>query len=422
MALTGLGLTFPVITIISAVTNLFGTGGVPLFSIARGKNDDERAERLMGNTMSMLLLSTIILMAVFYLTLKPVLYLFGASDATYPYARDYMLIYLAGTAFSMIGTGMNGFINAQGFGKTGMLSVMIGAVMNIILDPVFIFGFHMGIRGAAVATVLSQAVSAIWVLHFLTGKKTLHRLRLSSMVLQAKMVLEIISLGLAGFFMAATNGVVQIVCNTMLHGYGGDIYVGVMTILNSVRDMIQLPVSGLGAATQPVLGFNYGADLYKRVKEGMRFSITVCFAYMLMAWILVMKFPAFFIGIFSKDPVMLSAGTGAIRIYYFGLFIMALQFSGQAIFIGLGQSKYAVFFSLLRKLFIVIPLTLILPGAGFGVNGIFLAEPISNLVSGLACFLTMVFHTRKLLDEKRLVPDSANEKIGLPDSDIDEAV
>lgn len=407
LALTGLGLTFPLITIILAFTNLFGTGGVPLFSIARGKGDDNRADEIMGNTFSLLLLSSVVIMAFFYIVLKPALFLFGASDATYPFAKEYMLIYLLGTLFSMVGTGMNGFINAQGFGKVGMLSILLGAIMNIILDPIFIFLLHMGIQGAATATIISQACSAIWVVHFLLGKKTLHRIKWKCMRLHMKMVREISALGMAGFFMGATSGAVQIACNSMLHLYGGDLYVGIMTILNSVRDMIQLPVSGLGAATQPVLGYNYGAGEYKRVKQGMRFAITLCFVYMFFAWIIVMQFPGFFIRIFNSDPDMIIAGAAAVKIYYFGLFVMALQFSGQAIFIGLGQSKYAAFFSLFRKLIIVIPLTLLLPRIGLGVNGVFWAEPASNLIGGVACFTMMILRTRYLLRDE---PMKSNQK------------
>ena len=397
LALTGLGLTFPVITIISAFTNLFSTGGVPLFSIARGKQNHKQADIIMGNTFSLLLVSSILITIIFMLVMKPLLYLFGASDVTYPYAREYMTIYLLGTVFSMTGSGMNGFINSQGFGKTGMMTVLFGAIMNVILDPIFIFAFGLGIRGAAIATVISQAFSALWVLHFLHSPKSLYHIHFSAMRLYAKTVREISALGLAGFFMGVTNGVVQIACNTMLHSYGGDLYVGIMTVLNSIRDIVQLPISGLGTAAQPVMGYNYGAHKYDRVKQTIHFATVLCIIYMISAWVLVMKFATPIISVFTSDPTMISLGRTAIRIYFSGFFISSLQYSGQAVFVGLGQSKFAAVFSLFRKVGVVIPLTLILPVVGMGVNGVLLAEPISNVVSSILCFITMLVHTRKLL-------------------------
>ena len=397
LALTGLGLTFPVITIISAFTNLFSTGGVPLFSIARGKQNHKQADIIMGNTFSLLLVSSILITIIFMLVMKPLLYLFGASDVTYPYAREYMTIYLLGTVFSMTGSGMNGFINSQGFGKTGMMTVLFGAIMNVILDPIFIFAFGLGIRGAAIATVISQAFSALWVLHFLHSPKSLYHIHFSAMRLYAKTVREISAFGLAGFFMGVTNGVVQIACNTMLHSYGGDLYVGIMTVLNSIRDIVQLPISGLGTAAQPVMGYNYGAHKYDRVKQTIHFATVLCIIYMISAWVLVMKFATPIISVFTSDPTMISLGRTAIRIYFSGFFISSLQYSGQAVFVGLGQSKFAAVFSLFRKVGIVIPLTLILPVVGMGVNGVLLAEPISNVVSSILCFITMLVHTRKLL-------------------------
>lgn len=389
MALTGVGLTFPVITLIAAFTNLFGTGGTPLFSIARGRQEEAHAEKIMGNVCSLLLGSAVMIFFFCCLFHRPVLYLFGASDASYVYADAYLRIYLLGTAGSMLAAGMNGFINAQGFPGTGMLTTMIGAVLNLILDPVFIFALHMGVRGAAIATVISQAVSGIWVIRFLTGKKALLRIKRENLRLEPKLVLNILSLGTSGFIMQATNALVQIVCNISLRNYGGDLYVGIMTVLNSVRELLSLPVMGITSGCQPILGYNYGAGQMARVKEGIRFTALIGTVYTLLAWGLVMKLPQMLFSVFTDDQAMIEPGIAALQMYFFGFCFMAFQFTGQCTFQALGYAKRSVFFSLFRKVIIVVPLTLLLPAVGFGVDGVFLAEPVSNLVGGLACFLTM---------------------------------
>lgn len=397
LALTGLGLTFPVVTLITAVTNLFGMGGAPLCAIARGKQDAPRAERVMGCTFFLLVVSSLVAMAVAYGFMRPILYLFGASNQTYPYAAEYLRIYLIGTPFAMIGTGMNGFINAQGFGRIGMMTVLLGAVANIILDPVFIFLLGLGVTGAAVATVLSQLLSAAWVLQFLTGKKTLLRLRRSGIRPDGKTTRDITKLGLAGFVMSATNGAVQIACNATLRSAGGDVYVGIMTVLNSVRDVVSLPAQGLTNAAQPVLGYNFGARQLGRIKKGIGFVSVTGVAYMLLAWLLIFLFPAPLMRIFNNDAELIAAGVPFLHLYFFGFFMMALQFVGQSVFVGLGLSRQAVFFSLFRKIIIVVPLTLLLPHvAGLGVLGVFIAEPISNFVGGLACYTTMLLTVRHM--------------------------
>ncbi len=397
LALTGLGLTFPVITLIAAFTNLFGSGGAPLCSIERGRGDDRKAERIVGVTFLCLLCITAVAMAVGYGLMRPLLYLFGASDATYPYAKSYLMIYLLGTPFVVAGTGMNGFINAQGFGRIGMITVVAGAVLNIALDPLFIFVFDLGIEGAAVATVLSQMVSAVWVLRFLNGKRTLLKIKKSDMVFDRALIKEITALGLSGFCMEATNGAVQIACNSTLRIFGGDVYVGIMTVVNSVRDLFTLPVRGITSGAQPVIGFNYGAGEPKRVNKGIRFMAAVGICYTVAAWIVVLLIPQHLIRIFNSQEQMIELGTPALKIYFFGFCLMALQFVGQSTFVALGQSRQAVFFSLLRKIVIVVPLTLILPRLGFGVDGVFMAEPISNAIGGIACFVTMLITVRKLL-------------------------
>ena len=399
LALTGLGLTFPIITIISAFTNLFGMGGAPLCSIARGKNDMERAETIMGNTFFLLLVSSFILMLASYVFMKPLLYMFGASDTTYPYAKEYLKLYLLGTPFVMLGTGMNGFINSQGFGKMGMMTILLGAIVNIILDPIFIFYFKLGISGAAIATILSQLLSAIWVMKFLLGEKTILKLTKKNMRLEGELIKSITGLGLAGFVMSATNGAVQIACNATLKGHGGDIYVGIMTVLSSIRDVIILPIHGVTTGAQPVLGYNYGAKKYDRIKKGIIFVTVVTVIYMLLAWIIVFLYPGSFIKVFSSDMELIVKGIPAMNIYYFGFFMMAFQVAGQSIFVALGQSKQAVFFSLFRKIIVVVPLTLFLPYvADLGIKGVFLAEPISNFIGGAACYIVMLFTIKKLLN------------------------
>lgn len=391
LALTGIGLAFPLTTLIAAFTNLFGTGGTPLFSIARGAGEEERGEKILGNTFSLLLLCSLIMFGFCYLLRRPILYLFGASDASYAYADAYLKIYLIGTPFAMLSTGLNGFINAQGFPRVGMMTTMIGAVLNLILDPIFIFGMDMGVSGAALATVLSQLVSCVWVLRFLTGKKVLLRIRKQWLKVDWKLTREITALGMAGFIMQGTNCLVQVVCNATLKRYGGDLYVGIMTVINSVREILSLPVSGLTSGAQPVLGYNYGAKQFGRVCQGIRFTAAVGIVYTVLAWVFVICCPHFLLSIFTEDGAMLEAGTQALHLYFFGFFFMAFQFTGQSAFTALGYSKQAIFFSLLRKAVIVAPLTVLLPRLGMGVDGVFWAEPISNCIGGLACFITMYF-------------------------------
>jgi len=389
IALTGVGLTFPIITLIMAFTALFGMGGVPLFSMARGGGEDEEARKILGNSFALLVSSSIILMAVSYLFCRPILFLFGASEASYVYAEEYLKIYLIGTIFSMLSTGLNGYINAQGFPRVGMLTTMIGAVANIILDPIFIFAFDMGVSGAALATVISQAISAIWVVCFLTGKKALIKFKRSYVRLDKKITKGIVQLGTSNFVMQASNCIVQVACNATLQSYGGDVYVGIMTVLNSVREIASLPIGGIVNGSQPVISFNYGAKQNDRVKAGIRFNTFIGSAYTMLAWIAIFVFPKFWFGIFSDDLQMMNMGIGALKIYFFGFVFMAFQFAGQSTFQALGDAKHAIFFSMLRKVIIVVPLTLLLPVLGFGVNGVFLAEPISNVIGGLACYVTM---------------------------------
>lgn len=390
-ALTGIGLCLPVITIISAFANLFGMGGAPLCSIARGGHEEKRAQTVMGNSFSMLILTGVALMVLCFVLKQPLLHLFGASKDTYSYADQYLTIYLLGTVFVMISLGMNNFINAQGFGKMGMLTVLLGAVMNLILDPVLIFGFGMGVRGAAIATVISQGASALWVLLFLTGRKALFRLDRTSMRLHMPLVKEITFLGTSGFVMSVTNGTVQIVCNAVLARYGGDLYVGIMTVINSVREIATLPLNGLTSGAQPVMGYNYGAGCYKRVKSAIRFITVVGITFSLILWAVVFMEPRFFLHLFTQETGLIEQGIPAMQIYFCGIFMMALQFVGQSVYVALNRPKQAVFFSLFRKVIIVVPLTILLPMiGGLGTDGVFWAEPVSNVIGGTACFVTML--------------------------------
>jgi len=397
LALTGVGITFPITVLIMAFTGLFGIGAVPLFSIARGKGEEEEAENIMGNAFSLLMISAVVLLVVCYMFRRPIIFLFGASEASYVYADEYLKIYLFGTAFSMLVTGMNGFINAQGFPKFGMVTTVLGAVINIILDPVFIFVFDMGVAGAALATVLSQFVAAVWVFRFLTGKKAILKLKKKCLRLSVSRVKSIAGLGITSFVMQASNCLVQVVCNNSLQAYGGDLYVGIMTILNSIRELVMLPVMGISSGSQPVLGFNYGAGKNERVKEGIRFMTLIGGVYTIFAWLLVILLPKQLIHIFSEDTQTILEGARALKIYFFGFVFMAFQFAGQSTFQGLGKKKQAVFFSMLRKVIIVTPLTVLLPVLGFGVDGVFLAEPVSNVIGGLACFGTMWYTLYKKL-------------------------
>ena len=391
LPLTGVGLCLPILSMVTAFANLFGMGGAPLCSIERGRGNVDEAERIMGNSFAMMVLFGVGLTVLGLVLKRPMLYLFGASDATYPYADQYVTIYLLGSLFVMAGLGMNSFINSQGFGRIGMMTVLLGAVANIILDPIFIFVFHMGVQGAALATIISQFLSAAWIIRFLTGPRTILKLRRSAMKLERRRVLKIMGLGLSGFTMSITNSLVQIVCNATLRDFGGDLYVGAMTVINSIREVVQMPVQGLTNSAQPVMGFNYGAEKYGRVRQAIKFTSAVSIVYTCAIWAGLYFAPGFFIGIFSSEEELLAIGVPAMHIYYFGFFMMSLQMAGQAVFVALGRAKNAVFFSIFRKVIIVFPLTVILPHFwGLGTDGVFLAEPISNFIGGAACYATML--------------------------------
>ena len=392
LAFAGLGLALPAVMIVSAFTNLYGGGGAPLCSIERGKGDLARASRIQGNAFALLVGTGLLLTALGLLLTRPLLFLLGASENTYPYASAYLRIYLLGTVFVMISQGMNNFINSQGFSRIGMVTVLIGAMLNLVLDPLFIFALDMGVEGAALATVLSQGVSAVWVLLFLRGKRVILRLTLRDMRLEGQIVGRIFGLGLTGFIMAGTNAIVSAVGNNQLRRFGGDLYVGVMTALTTIHEVAVMVVQGVTHGAQPVMGYNYGAGRGDRVRQGVRFIAAVSVGYALLVWALLMLLPGAAMRLMGSNASLIEAGKRAMRIYFCAFPFMSLQFSGQSVFVGLGRAKQAMFFSLLRKVFLVTALMLILPPLrGLGANGVYLAEPISNVVGGSACFLTMYF-------------------------------
>ena len=402
VALTGLGLCFPIISLISAFAKLYGpNGGAPLCAMARGKGDLKEASLVMGNSFLMSVITGFSLMLVVLVFNKPILYAFGASDLTYPYARDYLMIYSVGTIPVLVTLSMNAFINSQGFAMIGMLTVIIGAVINIVLDPILIFVFDLGVKGAAIATVFSQSVSCIFAVAFLCGRNVELRLRLQDMKLGGRRGWKIIALGTSGFTMGATNSIVQLVCNKCAFIWGGDLYVGVMTILNSVREVYNTVMNGIGSGASPVMSYNYGARNGQRTIKASNFTLVCTFTYALIAWLVIIIFPHAMAMLFTQDLAMIEASAAALKIYFFGFFFMAFQTAGQQTFVALGKAKQAVFFSLFRKVIIVVPLTILLPYL-FGINGVMMAEPISNVIGGLAAYLSMrhmVMPELKAMDE-----------------------
>ena len=391
-ALTGLGVAFPICTVTIAFANLVGMGGAPLFSIERGKGNEDEAKKLLGNSFSLLIILGLLTSVTGLIFKKPLLYLLGASSATFDYANQYITIYLCGTIFVMLSLGLNSFINAQGFARTGMLTVSIGAACNLILDPVFIFILGMGVKGAALATIISQFIAALWTFTFLTGKKTIIKIEKDCLIPNFKRTMKIFGLGLSGFTMSITNSAVQMVNNAVLSVWGGDLYIGAMTVINSIREVVHMPVQGISNSSQPIISFNYGAGEPERVKKAIRYMSFALLIYTVSAWILVMLFSKPLILLFNDNPALMNVTVTSMHIYFQGFFMMSFQFAGQSTFTALGRSKQAVFFSLFRKVVIVIPLIYILPHIGnLGVNGVFMAEPVSNFIGGIACFATMYF-------------------------------
>lgn len=405
-ALGAVGLCFPIIVIITAFSNLFGSGGAPLFSIERGRGEKNRARMIMNVSFFMLTVCAVVLMCIGFLFARPILVLFGSSENALIYAYPYIMIYLIGTFPSMIITGMNPFINAQGYSITGMCSVVIGAVANIILDPLFIFAFHLGIRGAAIATVLSQCLSAGFVLYFLSKKaeykiRMLHKEEIRSCGSDAK---NIVSLGTAGFIMQLTNSLVNICCNNVLAATGGDVYISVMTIISSVRQMVETPIWSISEGSSPVISYNYGAKRPKKVIKAWITMSVLILVYILIAWSVILFAPKFLIGIFSSDKSLMIDTVPAMKLYFAAFIFMLFQYTGQTMFKSLNKKKQAIFFSILRKVVIVVPLTYVFPYVfDMGSNGVFMAEPVSNVIGGSLCFIVMLLTV--LPELKRMNPD-----------------
>ena len=392
-ALGAVGLCFPLIVVITAFSNLFGSGGAPLFSIYRGKGEPQRAANVMNTSFTMVCVCAVVLMAVGFIFARPLLVLFGASTDALVYAYPYLMIYLIGTLPSMIATGMNPFINAQGYSTIGMTSVAIGAVANLLLDPLFIFVFGFGVQGAAIATVISQALSAVFVFVFLTRKselkvRFLKKKEFSECIGYAK---NIVSLGTAGFIMQLTSSLVSICCNNILSDVGGDIYISVMTIVSSVRQLVETPIYAMNEGTSPILSYNYGACRPARVRKAMAVMSTMILGYTAVMWSIIILFPNALIGIFSSDATLMQDAVPALKQYFAAFICMDFQYIGQTVFKSLNKKKQAIFFSLLRKVFIVVPLTYLMPYMfHMGTAGVFLAEPASNVIGGTLCFVVML--------------------------------
>jgi len=410
LALTGIGICTPAISIIIAFANLAGMGGAPLFSQARGRGDDKEAAQIMGNSFCLLLVFAAALTVIGYSIKTPLLYWLGADSDTFLFADEYFTIYLAGTLMVMISLGMNPFVNAQGSSGFGMMTIAIGASVNIILDPVFIFRMHMGIRGAALATVLSQSISALWVMRFLIRKDTSIPLRKENLRLHPRMVGRIAALGASGFALSFTNSIVQMLYNTQLRDIGGTLYVSVMTIINSVREVIFAGVYGLTSGSTPVIAYNYGAECFGRVRKAIRFVTVTSLLYCTVMWTVIHLFPAFFIRIFNHDSELIALGTHCFHLYFAAIFFMSFQLTGQNVSHALGKAKTAIFFSLLRKVILVTPLIFIMPKLfELGADGILLSEPISNIIGGLACWLTMYFTVYRPLGQASRSADAAGD-------------
>ena len=401
LALTGVGVTFPILTLISAFSSFVGAGGAPLAAISLGKGEHKRAEQILGNSFSMLLIFSVALTMIFQLSKEPLLYMFGASDNTIGYAVDYITLYLWGTIFVQIALGLNLFITSQGQARTAMLSVLIGAVINIILDPICIFVLDMGVQGAAIATVFSQAVSAAWVLHFLYSKKSSIRIRSCYMKLSGKIVKSISMLGVSPFIMSATESAISIVLNHGLQTYGGDLYVGSMTILQSVMQLLSIPIGGFTQGVQPIISYNFGAEKFDRVKKTAKLLISFTFLLSFSFTLLTLLFPGAFGALFTSQTELLDLVKKVMPIYMFGMLIFGLQNGCQSIFLGLGQAKISIFLALLRKVFLLIPLAIILPRF-FGVMGIYYSEPIADITSATTAIILFLVSIRKILSADAL--------------------
>ncbi len=398
LALTGVGVCLPIIMIVSAVAALVSSGGAPRASIAMGEKNTESAEKILGNCFSLQIVISVILTAVLLIFNRPLLLAFGASENTIEYACGYMNIYALGTVFVQLTLGMNAFVTAQGYSKIAMLSVIIGAVTNIALDPLLIYGFGMGVKGAALATVISQCFSTVWVLGFLFSKKALLRLKAENMKLSAKVILPCLGLGLASFMMQASESVISVCFNSSLLGYGGDIAVGAMTILTSVMQFAMLPLQGIAQGAQPILSYNYGAKSADRVKKTYKLLLVSCLVYSITLWTCVMLFPRAFATMFTTDTALLDFTERVIRIYFGGMFLFGIQIACQMTFVSLGNAPSSVIVAVVRKFVLLLPLIYIMPTlVADQTVSVYMAEPIADIIAVTFTAILFVFQFRKAL-------------------------
>ena len=395
-ALTGVGITFPIIMLISAFAAFSGMGGAPLASIRLGAGDRRGAEEILGNSTTMLLITSVVLTAGFSLFKEPILMAFGASENTIGFGLDYISIYLLGTVFVQLALGLNTFISAQGKALAAMLSVLIGAVLNIVLDPVFIFALNMGVRGAAVATILSQAVSACWVVVFLCSRRSGLRIRLRHMRPQARITSKIASLGISPFIMQSTESLVTVVLNTGMQTYGEDLYVGSITVLQSIMQMVVMPLHGITQGVQPIMSYNYGAGNYRRVRETFKKLLTTTLVLTISAFLLVLLLPHPLARMFNNDQDLVDLVAGAMPIFFGGIWAFGAQSACQSSFMALGQAKTSLFLALLRKIILLVPLAILFPRLTGSAMSIYVAEPVADILAS-ATTLTIFLRRRRVL-------------------------
>lgn len=400
-ALTGVGVTFCITMFISAFSAFISNGAAPLAAIWLGKGDREHAEKILGNSISFLVICAVLLMAFFYTFQRPLLYMFGASDATISYAVDYLSIYMAGTLFVELALGLNAFIICQSQPKTAMLSVLIGAIANIILDPVFIFVLHMGVRGAATATVISQALSAAWVMAFLLGKRSSLKIKRNCLRLDGQILMSVFSLGISPFIMNATESFISIVLNHGLQVYGGDLHVGSLTIMQSIMHLFSAPINGFSQGMTPIVSYNYGAGNFDRVRKLYRWLIGLCFGFRLVSTAAVMIFPEFFAGFFTNETELAVLTGQVMPVFMAGMLVFGLQNGIQPTFLALGQARVSLFIAVLRKIILLIPLAIILPHF-MGVMGVYYAEPISDFISAATATILFIINIKKILSSESL--------------------
>ncbi|HBH1393494.1 MATE family efflux transporter, partial [Clostridioides difficile] len=404
VAMAGVGVAFPIIIIITACSYLIGMGGGPLAAIKMGEQNNDEAEKIMSNSFSVLVILAILLTIGFKIGKEPLLWMFGASESTIGYSMDYLNIYLIGTVFVQISMGMNTFINTQGFATTGMMTVAIGALINIILDPIFIFGFNMGVKGAALATIIAQGVSAIWVLMFLFGKKSILKIKKKYMIPKASIILPVLGLGISPFIMQSTESLVLIALNSKLQMYGGDLAVGSMAIMSSIMQILMLPNMGVTQGAQPIISYNYGSGQLDRVKKTFKLCLLSCFTYSTILWLLLMVFPAFFVSIFNKNPQLLSMTSWSIKIYFAGAFMFGIQIACQQTFLALGKATISLVLALLRKIVLLIPLIFILPTFfNEKLFAVILAEPVADITAATITAISFFIFYKCFLSKPKAI-------------------